>query len=163
LVGIGIMEVVVFIGGMTTTSVVELISVETETLVEVETTVETLVVDSGPLGMLKVTPADWQRVPAAAMVASSSAAEQAPWTQGRREVTKAVAWQIQAMSVVAQPVLPKLVMAQLKAHGGIWSSWAEAVYKPAATAMIVEAFILNDLVILILWDWDLVVGGRLGF
>jgi len=122
---------------------------ETEVTVEtaVELTVETteLVEDGAELavGMVKVTPAAWQRAPAAWTVASNCSAEQAPWTQGTREVTKAVAWQIQAMSVVAQPVLPNEEIAQERAHGGMLSSpWAETKVA-AAKAMTVEAFILK--------------------
>jgi len=128
LVGIGmessVVMVVLVTGGTTTVSVVDITVVETSV---VEDTGALVVEDADGTGTLKVTPADWQRVPAAAMVASSSAAEQAPWTHGRREVTKPVLLQMQAMSVVGQPVLPKLVMAQERAHGGIESSWAETV------------------------------------
>jgi len=47
------------------------------------------------------------------------------------------------MSVVAQPVDPKLVMAQLRAQEGRAESWAEAKVKPEATAKTTEYFILN--------------------
>lgn len=69
-------------------------------------------------GMLKVTPWAAQRPVAALMVFSRSAGEQAAWTHGVREAMKAVALQTQAMSVGAHPVLPKLEIAQVRAHGG---------------------------------------------
>jgi len=47
------------------------------------------------------------------------------------------------MSVVAQPVDPKLVTAQLRAQEGRAESWAEAKVKPEATAKTTEYFILN--------------------
>lgn len=61
---------------------------------------------------------------------------------------KPLALQIQAISAVSQPVLPKLEIAQVRAHGGIASSCAETreAVKPVAIAMTVDAFILIVLV-----------------
>jgi len=58
-------------------------------------------------------------------------------------VRKAVFLQMQAMSVVAQPVDPKLETAQLRAQEGSAESWAEAKVRPEATAKTTEYFILN--------------------
>jgi len=73
-------------------------------------------------GRLNETPAEAQRPEAAAMVFARSSAEQAFWTHGVKAVMKPEALQIHAISVGWQPVLPKLEMAQVRAHCGIESS-----------------------------------------
>jgi len=79
-------------------------------------------VEVGPVGTLKVTPAERQRAEASRMVASYSAGVQAPWTHGTREARKLEAEQIHWMSVVAHPVPVKPARAQESAHCGMFGS-----------------------------------------
>jgi len=79
-------------------------------------------VEVGPVGTLKVTPAERQRAEASRMVASYSAGVQAPWTHGAREARKLEAEQIHWMSVIGHPVPDKPAIAQESAHCGMFGS-----------------------------------------
>lgn len=117
--------VVVVLTGTTTVS--EAVVVGATVSVEVSVVDGTAEEDAPPVGISKVTPADWQSAWAATTVFSNSAAVQPFWTHGTREETKVVALQIQAMSVCGQPEVPKEVIAQERAQLGRFSSWAETV------------------------------------
>jgi len=106
-------------------------------------------VETTPAGMLKETPAEAQRPVAPSIVNSKSAAEHDFWTQGVRAVMNFSALQMQPKSVVGQPVFPKLLRAQARAHGGILSSWrgkSEALATERMAAIAMKDFILNVIV-----------------
>jgi hypothetical protein len=130
----------------TAVAVTEVVATWEVTETTVETALETAP-DPVPVGAgtLKLAPAPEQSSPAAAIVSASSFSVQAAWTQGTRPEMKLVAVQIHGISVTAHPVLDKLVRAQVRAHCGMLSIWAETreAVRPAATAMKVVLFILK--------------------
>jgi len=141
---VGAGEVAVVVVLETTEVTIEVTSVVTEATTE-EAAEEVGALVGAAVGTERVTPAAWQRAPAATTVSWNKAASQAPWTQGMSAVMNSVAWQIQAMLDGSHLVLPKLLRAHWRAHGGMlsrpWAETREAV-KPAARAMMVVAFIL---------------------